>query len=185
MTCMKRIGPDISSYLMKLAGGNELALINIRTIHVRSRYKRAIESVYKDSAALHLAHTNNVIITKKRGLRTLIVYVDESIFAAELNAQRELIQLRLLELFGEEIDQFEILVSRWRKYKNYHPYLKNIPASSEREYPDIPLSGEQEAFVAEAAAAVEDIRLRNTMQRAMKAAIKRQAQKQTKKDNQA
>ena len=99
---MRKIGPDIQRAVAKLSEGSESARLNLRIKQVRERYRQAIESVYRKSAGLHLAHTNNVIIKDRK----LVVFVDDSMFAAELNAQRELIKLRLLELFGEEIDDF-------------------------------------------------------------------------------
>ena len=118
---MRRIGDNIEGYVASLMGDDEQARINYRAQQVRNRYRLAIESVYRENAELFLSHTNNVYILKKDGVLTLIVYVDESIFAAELNAQRELIKLKLLQLFGEQVEQFEIHVSRGN-YKDYHPY---------------------------------------------------------------
>lgn len=173
---MRKISYDISSRIAKLAGDDELARINLRASQVRSRYRCALEKVYGDSAAIHLAHTNNVFIKMKKGLRTLIVYVDESIFAAELNAQRELIQLHLLELFGEEIDQFEIWTSKWSKYKKNHPYLKDDPVVVERRFASVPLDEDQKAFIAETVSAVKNDKLRSSLHNAMASTLKWRAQ---------
>lgn len=163
---MKKLATDIQRLLATLTGDDEQARINLRANQVRERYKSAIESVYRDGAALFLAHTNNVYITMKDGVRTLIVYVDESIFAAELNAQRELIRLRLLELFGEDVEQFEIFVSRG-PYKGNHPYLLDQDGAREEAPAAIPLDESERAFVAEAVASIEDRKLRETVQKAM------------------
>ena len=93
---MKKLGHDLELMIARLLGNDEQARINLRAHQVRDRYKQALETVYKNQAPLFLAHTNNVYILKKDGVKTLIVYVDDSIFAAELNAQRELIRLKLL-----------------------------------------------------------------------------------------
>ena len=174
---MRRIANDFPSFVIGLAGDNELARYNLRDRQVRSRYRRALEKVYGDSAAIHLAHTNNVFIKKKKGLRTLIVYVDESIFAAELNAQRELIQLHLLELFGEETDQFEISISRWSKYKKNHPYLKDGSVVPKRQSANVPLDEDQKAFVVETVSTVENPKLRGSLQNAMTSTLQLRAQK--------
>ena len=47
--------------------------------------------------------------------------MEDSLIAAEVDARREMIKLKFLELFGEEIDEFRIRVSRG-KYKLSHPY---------------------------------------------------------------
>ena len=164
---MRKIGADIGSLVASLAGDDEQARINMRANQVRERYKRAIESVYRDTAPLFLAHTNNVYIMKKGDVPTLIVYVDESIFAAELNAQRELIKLQLLQLFGEDIEQFEIHVSRG-KYKKNHPYLTESPENAVEKPPSIPLDDAEEAYVSNTVSTVEDQRLREVLQKAMK-----------------
>ena len=168
MSNMKKVGADITYLIATLAGDDEQARINLRAHQVRERFKRALETVYRDTAPLFLAHTNNVYIMNKGGVRTLIVYVDESIFAAELNAQRELIKLHLLELFGEEIEQFEIIVSKPR-YKNNHPYLAEEPQESDKETPAMPLNDEEKAFVSDTVSTIEDEKLRESLQKAMTA----------------
>lgn len=165
---MRKVGADISYLLATLMGDDEQARINVRANQVRERYKRAIETVYRDAAPLFLAHTNNVYIMNKDGVRTLIVYVDESIFAAELNAQRELIKLHLLQLFGEDVEMFEIHVSRG-KYKKNHPYLTDSQQQADEKPASIPLDEAETAYVSDTVAHVEDERLRETLRKAMTA----------------
>ena len=139
--------------------------MNLRIQQVRARYRQAIESVYRASAPLHLAHTNSVIIRDRK----LVVYVDDSLFAAELNAQRELIKLRLLELFGEEIDDFQIRVSRWKKYRRVHPYLDEDRREFAEKSPSIPLDAAEKSYVCDVSSKIEDERLRKTFEKAMTA----------------
>ena len=168
MGLMKKIGADITQLISSLAGDSEQARINLRANQVRERYKAAIEQTYRETAPLFLAHTNNVYIMMKDGVRTLIVYVDESIFAAELNAQRELIKLHLLELFGEDIESFEIHVSHG-KYKKDHPYLTESEAERAEKAPAVPLDDAEQAYVFDTVSVVEDDRLRETIRKAMTA----------------
>lgn len=165
---MQKIGGSIEHFVAQLAGDQEQARINLRANQVRERYKCALETVYRDSAALFLAHTNNVYIMDKKDVRTLIVYVDESIFAAELNAQRELIKLKLLELFGEDVEEFEILISRG-SYKNNHPYLLPADEAAPAPAPSVPLDERERSYVTHTVSTVEDRRLRTTLQKAMTA----------------
>ena len=74
---MKNVGANIESFIASLMGDDEQARINYRAHQVRKRYRAAIESVYRDTADLFLAHTNNVYIMDKEGVKTLIVYVDD------------------------------------------------------------------------------------------------------------
>ena len=165
---MQKIGADITNLVATLVGDNEQARINLRANQVRDRYKRALEIAYQDQAPLFLAHTNNVYIIMKDGVRTLIVYVDDSIFAAELNAQRELIRLHLLQLFGEDVEQFEIHVSRG-KYKKNHPYLSENQQNDPQTTASIPLTDTEKAYVSNTVSTVEDERLRASLERAMTA----------------
>ena len=169
---MKKLGKNIEYLIANIAGDSDQARINLRAHQVRSRYREAIESVYKDTAPIFLDHTNNVYIMKKDGVPTLIVYVDDSIFAAELNAQRELIKLKLLELFGEQVEQFEIFVSRG-SYKNNHPYREEEgialdSAPSLAELPD-----DEKEHVSRTASVVEDKTVRESLEKAMTADLAR------------
>ena len=169
---MRRIGDNIEGYVASLMGDDEQARINYRAQQVRNRYRLAIESVYRENAELFLAHTNNVYILKKDGVLTLIVYVDESIFAAELNAQRELIKLKLLQLFGEQVEQFEIHVSRGN-YKDYHPYADEHAPEGDSDLPLAPLSEEEREAVEATARMVDDERVRKALEKAMSADLER------------
>lgn len=57
----------------------------------------------------------------RESFKKLIVYVDNSLCAAELNARRELIRLKYREIFGIKISDFEIRISRG-SYKNIYPF---------------------------------------------------------------
>lgn len=166
---MRKLGADIGKLVSDLGRNSDEARVNLRIQQVRNRYRAAIESVYRDAAPLHLAHTNNVIITRVGQVNTLIVYVDDSLFAAELNAQRELIKLRLLELFGEEIDDFQIRTSRWKKYRDNHPFVDSSAQPESSNVSPVPLSDDERSFVSDTAAVVEDEKLRKSLERAMTA----------------
>ena len=162
---MRRIGADIRYAVARLGETTESGRLNLRIQQVRERYRRAIESVYRDSAPLHLAHTNTVIIRDRK----LVVYVDDSLFAAELNAQRELIKLRLLELFGEEIDDFQIRISQWKKYREIHPYITESQQATDTDSPSIPLDSNEKSYVSNTSSLIDDERLRKTFEKAMTA----------------
>ena len=168
---MKRVGADIERLVASLSADSDQARINLRARQVRERYRKAIESVYRDTSDLFLRHTNNVYIIKKGDEKKLIVYVDESIFAAELNAQRELIKLKLLELFGEQIDQFDIHVSKGA-YKKYHPYYEDedeaVGAALLEELPQ-----QEREYVSATASSLDDSRLRRSFEEAMTATLAR------------
>ena len=163
---MRKIGGDLRFVVDELSNGSEAARLNFRIQQVRERYRKAIESVYRETAALHLEHTNNVIITREK---VLTVYVDDSLFAAELNAQRELIKLRLLELFGEEIEDFQIRTSQRRKYREMHPYIIEAAEKADKTYAHVPLDPDEKSYVADVSAKIPDKTIRETFQKAMTA----------------
>ena len=88
----------------------------------------------------------------------LIVYLEDSLIAAEVDARREMIKLKFLELFGEEIDEFRIRVSRG-KYKLNHPYREDEQAQPQEKTPREPLSEQQLAQIDEELLAVPDLSL--------------------------
>lgn len=166
---MKKISSEIQYVVSNMGASVEEARLNMRIKQVRDRYKEAIQSVYRESARIHLEHTNNVIITVKNGVKTLIVYVDDSLFAAELNAQRELIKLKLLELFGEDIDDFQIKTSKWKKYKEQHPYKEEEDSQVSEITPSVPLDNDEKLYVKDTASMIDDEKVRESLEKAMKA----------------
>ena len=168
---MKKLGANIDVFLATLTGDKDQMRINLRAHQVRARYKSVLQLVYRDTADLFLEHTNNVYIMNKDGVKTLIVYVDESIFAAELNAQRELIKLKMLEEFNEDIEQFQIYISRGR-YRDNHPYETSFSdVRQRRSYQSVPLSQEDEQFVSNTVSKVEGHELKTSLEKAMTASI--------------
>ena len=175
---MKKIGQGVASELERISNDSDHARIMSRACQVNNRYKAAIEHVYGESAQIFLDHTNSVYIVNKDGVCTLIVYMEESIYAADLNARRELVKLTLREMFGEEIDTFEIYVSRG-KYKSRHPFEKkpeqNIDDSSSKNtgFATRELTESEQEYIQHVVSTIEDERLRASIEKAMKADLKR------------
>ena len=167
---MKKAGQQIREMVAALGAQSDAARLNMRTQQVRERYRKAIESVYEPrTAQYHLAHTNNVIIRDIDGVKSLVVFVDDSACAADLNAQRELVTLRLLELFGEDIGRFDIRISKWKKYRENHPYVDESSPVSKSEVTPVPLNDEEKSFVSSTVSSISDPRLRKALEKAMTA----------------
>lgn len=129
-----------------------------RVRQVRELWAHLVEQPFLD-------HTNNVFVFKKNGRVEMHVYMDESIYAAELNNRRELIKLECREKYGEMVDDFYIHISRGH-YKNNHPF-KDM---SENERKTIPIQHLDESEMAEVEAAcakIDDERLRDSFRKAM------------------
>ena len=167
---MQKIGQNIEYYLATLTDDQDQARIRLRAHQVKERYKSVIETVYRDTAPLFLAHTNNVYIMNKNDVKTLIVYVDESIFAAELNAQRELIKLKLLEQFNENIENFEIYISRGH-YKKNHPYLIEDDVNSKRTYTPVDLDSTERTYISQTVSVLDSTEVRSSFEKAMTASL--------------
>ena len=176
---MKNLGSLLSFELQHLGADEDAARIQARAIQVRREYEQVIRAVYKGSAEYFLHHTNAVYISKKDGVRALTVYVDESICSAELNAQRELIKLCFLNQFHEDLDCFNIYVSRG-DYRKRHPFVPQTdggdsdPAADARalvgRVPSasaVSLSSEEEGYIEKQASKLSDNRMRTAFEEAM------------------
>lgn len=146
------------SLLASLGCEEDIIKRGIRAQEVREMWAKVVEKIFLD-------HTNAVFLLLKEGEKTLIVYVDESIFAAELNGRRELIKLKFLELFNENIDNFEIYISRGAYKKNY-PYKKNPPSYQEQAQP-VPLTDEEVETLFRQSEVIKNKELRNSLLKAM------------------
>ena len=95
------------------------------------------------------------------------MYVEDSLIAAEVDARREMIKLKFLELFGEEIDEFRIRVSRG-KYKLSHPYREEVEKTAAQEKaPRVALSEARIAQIDEELSTIPDKKVREALKRAM------------------
>lgn len=139
--------------------------------------QRKIEKTHAQFAKLVdpfiLKHTNSVYLLKSQavpGAYDLVVYLDNSTCAAELNARRELLRFEYLDRFNTTIDVFEIRISRG-PYRDKHPFAERL--SSDTQPKERSLSEEETAQIEEMTSAIEDPRLRASFQRAMTAQKRR------------
>lgn len=106
--------------------------------------------------------------------RKLVVYVDNSLVSAELNAQRELIRLRYLSDFSIELAGFDIKLSRGG-YLNKHPYLdRKEQGASPANTHDVSretLSEDDLRQIDKVSSTIEDEQLRKAFKRAMTAGL--------------
>lgn len=132
-----------------------------RIAQVRDMWKDLVEPII-------LQHTNNVYVFTKDGRREMHVYVDESIYAAELNNRRELLKWQCRERFGEEIDLFDIHISHGRSKQN-HPYAEDadVQRAAKAAAPVVPLTEEERQRVEEACASIPDPVLKEKFKKAM------------------
>lgn len=141
--------------------------------------QRKIEKTHQQFAELVdpfiLKHTNSVYLLKSQTNESafdLVVYLDNSTCAAELNARRELLRFEYLDRFGVVIDVFEIRISRG-SYKEKHPFAKELESDSKPDASQPPLSEQDQADIEKMTANIENPRLRKSFQDAMAAQKRR------------
>ena len=132
---MKQIKEVFNRQLSILVNQSKSAAYFQYVARVQCCYKDVIQHIFKQSSTLILDHTNNVIVKKEHGAIIGTIFVDESIYAAELNAHREMIALLFLELGNITLDQVRISVSRGT-YKNKHPFTETSQTTDSTQYPD-------------------------------------------------
>ena len=111
-----------------------------------------------------LDHTNAVYIFERDGCKEMHVYVDDSLYAAELNSRRELINMQCRSKYGELIDKFEIHISYGERKKQY-PFRQR--ETDEDRGTTQPLSEEQMMLVDKASETIENPALKRAFRQAM------------------
>jgi hypothetical protein len=155
---MERISSHITESLSSIPGMDIGELKKAQRVsQVRMMWKSLVEDVF-------LKHTNGVYIFTENGVKQMHVYMDESIYAAELNNRRELIKLQCREQFGEEIDEFHIHISRGKR-KAEHPFIEETISRDNR--PSIPLSSRECEDVEKTCENIPDLTLREHFKKAM------------------
>lgn len=179
---MRNLGKQLDIAFAKLANGDSSAKVQRRAMKVRAEFEEAAEWVYGDYSATFLDHVNAVFVTKKPDEPCkLIVYVDESMFAADLNAQRELIKGWINDRFNESIEVFEIHTSRAR-YKDLHPFRASLEdqtsstgyASDGRKVSLRSLSESEMFHVKQTSSLVENEVIKKAFEKAMVADLSRE-----------
>ena len=177
---MTSLSSAIRQTLHVAAQDDMLASKAARACKVKQMWQVVIEICCHPHAQVFLNHTNSVYIIRENDLKVLIAYMDESIFAAEINARREMIKLKLLERFGEDIDDFRILISRGA-YKKKHLYSTADYGSFSVTPPRKPLSSQKIRSIEENASNIENDRVRKSLVKAMISDLERKSDKKESK----
>lgn len=158
----------LSGELDLLAGRfptDEKTLIARRAVKVQAMWKDAVEHVYKDVAPYVLEHVNAVYVKAEDEVRTLIVYMDDPDFRADVHCRQHLIMLRMQERYGERIDAFKTLPSRF-DMKKRHPY-KEGASKARSQVKSVPLTAAERDEVDRVCAPIENQALRRALEKAM------------------
>ena len=154
-------------------------LINRRIQRIHDQFSQVVDPFI-------LEHTNSVYLLRHKDVLgdsqpnedtskeqsdaqvfDLVVYVDNSLVAAELNARRELIRLKYREQFKISIDVFEIRISRG-SYKGKYPF-RNQDAVSQIDTQPRDLSDEEYERINELVEDISDKRIKESFIKAITA----------------
>ena len=112
-----------------------------------------------------LDHTNAVYVFDNEGTVEMHVYMDNSIFASEVNNLRALILQESNIKYGEAIEELCIHIS-FGQMRTLYPF-KNEGARPVDQNPPVPLDSEELARVEQAAQTIENPQLRAAFKKAM------------------
>lgn len=162
---MRKFSSEVTAAIASFGGDPSQARLHARVAHVQSCFKGVVTRVYPDAADLILRHVNAVYITREGDEKKFSVYVDESIFAAELNAQREMMKLMFLKMYGENLGTFDIHVSRGTQ-RHRHPFA-HVENGETQVRQARALSQAQRLAIEEKNAGVQNDRVRSALGKAM------------------
>ncbi len=155
---MKNLADNINAALSEVEGFDSGEIRKAqRKYEVRMIWKELVEEDI-------LQHTNAVYILTEKGRKQMHVYMDDSLYATELNNRRELISLKCRTDFGEQIDDFIIHISRGKR-KMEHPFIKARETVDSK--PPLALSVDEKRAVEEACSHIDDEQLRLKFKKAM------------------
>jgi hypothetical protein len=135
-----------------------------------TRLQRAWEAV---ASTRILEHTDSVVFSTKSKQPCVIVYVESSIWAAELEAQKELYRILLEKETNWKIDDLKFYVTRKVMFKKL---FKKRNSEKAQEYPEskkkkiaVPLTKEEDGYARELVSSVQDKKLQDGLYKAIKA----------------
>ncbi len=149
--------------------------------HVNAVYLLNPESAKESTSNAQKSAISPALRTvSKPHKKRLIVYVDNSLVAAELGAQKELLNLRYLSEFDIELVEFEVNISKGR-YRIPHPFVDCSSGHAVQTEPSHVLCSEEEIVSRETLTQqereriddlteeIEDPRLKKSFERAIAA----------------
>jgi hypothetical protein len=128
------------------------------------RLQKAWEAIASPQA---LKHTDNVVFSIKAKHPCVLVYVDNSHWAAELGTQKELHRLLLEKETGWEIDDLKFFVTRKAMFKKLFQKKKEDQQSEAKATP-LPLDENEDRYARELVSPIEDERLKKRLYKAIK-----------------
>jgi hypothetical protein len=129
------------------------------------RLKSAWEEVASPKA---LEHTDSIVFSKKKE-NGILVYVQDSHWAAELGMQKELYRILLERETGWEIADIEFYVTKKAAFKKLFKKKEEGKKVKKGKKSKVPLSKSEDRYARELVASIKDEKLKERLYKAIKA----------------
>ena len=130
------------------------------------KLQSAWEKIATDKA---LEHTDNICYSNRKKDPGILVYVANSHWAAELNAQKELYRILLERETDFSIPDINFLVTKKAAYKREFKKWREKALQAKTKSKAIPLTEEEDRHTREMVSQIKNEKLRNQLYKAMKA----------------
>ena len=130
------------------------------------RLQNAWEKIASSQA---LEHTDNITFSNRLNKSTLLVYVDSSHWAAELESQKELYRILIEKETGYRVADLKFLVTRKTAFKKAFIKWRETTTSSKGKEGSVPLTDEEEGYARKMVSVIKSEKLREQLFKAMKA----------------
>jgi len=116
-----------------------------------------------------LENTDNITYSNKGRKTEILIYVDSSHWAAELESQKELYRILLEKELKQKVSDIKFLVTRKAAYKKTFMKWREKTTTNRARERAVPLTKEEDRRAREMVSVVKDEKLRNSLYKAMKA----------------
>jgi hypothetical protein len=130
------------------------------------RLQTAWEAVAPPQA---LQHTDNVVFSPKTKDNTILVYVENSHWAAELGTQKELYRILLEKETGWELPDVKFLITRKTAFKKLFKKREAKQKTEKAQKTAIPLTEEEDSYARDMVSPIKNERLKSKLYKAIKA----------------
>ena len=162
-----KLNKEIEDYVFSTTGFRPE--ISEKTGNKVSQVVRLQNAWEKIASPRALEHTDNITFSNKIKKPGVLIYVENSHWAAELEAQKELYRLLLEQETGFSIPDIRFLVTREASYKKIFLKRKEKKPTQKTGEKTASLTTEEEEYVRRLVSKVSDKKLKEKLFNAMKA----------------
>jgi len=154
---------------MRKLSGEMRNIINPQISSKLPQIIRLQEAWEKIAPSQALQHTNNITISRKKKDPLILIYVENSHWAAELGTQKEFYRMLLEKEMKMKVPDIVFLVTQKKQYnRTFIKNKENGIKENDKEI-SIALTQEEDGYARELTLRIKDEELRNKLYKAMKA----------------